>query len=228
MKLSDQAHTVHQLHHLHQFETAEQQYESATLGMWAFIVQEILFFGGLFAAYTVYRNTYIEAFTAGSHHLDIFWGCFNTVVLIASSLTMALAVRAAQTNRGPGAITGWLVATIILGATFLGVKAIEYTAKWHHHLIPGNMFQWSDPLFPTVTMGNAKIFFSFYFVMTGMHALHMIIGIGIMLWMINKVRRNEISAQYFTPIEISGLYWHFVDIVWIFLFPLLYLIGRHT
>jgi cytochrome c oxidase subunit 3 len=227
MKLSDHAQGAHSLHHLHQFESAEQQYESATLGMWAFIVQEILFFGGLFCAYTVYRNTYIEAFTAGSYRLDIFWGTLNTVVLIASSLTMAMAVRSAQTNSGPGRIIGWLIATIILGCTFLGVKAIEYTGKWHHHLIPNSTFQWNDPAFPTVTLGPAKIFYSFYFVMTGMHALHMIIGVGIMLWMIAKVRRNEISAQYFTPIEISGLYWHFVDIVWIFLFPLLYLIGRH-
>ena len=137
---------------------------------------------------------------------------------------MALAVRAAQTNAGRNAITGWLVATIILGCAFLGVKYIEYSHKWHENLIPGSMFQWTDPAVP---LGNAKIFFSFYFVMTGMHALHMVIGVGIMLWMIAKVRRNEISAQYFTPIEISGLYWHFVDIVWIFLFPLLYLIGRH-
>lgn len=195
--------------------------------MWAFIVQEILFFGGMFGAYTVYRNTYLEAFTAGSHHLDIFWGTLNTAVLIASSLTMALAVRGAQTDKGSGHITGWLVATILLGCTFLGVKAIEYSHKWHEHLIPGSMFQWNDPAFPEVAFGPAKIFFSFYFCLTGMHALHMVIGVGIMLWMISKVRRNQISAQYFTPIEISGLYWHFVDIVWIFLFPLLYLIGRH-
>ena len=221
MKLSDHAHSAH---HLHQFETAQQQYEAASLGMWAFIIQEILFFGGLFGAYTVYRFKYIEAFIAGSHLLNIGWGTFNTIVLIASSLTMALAVRAAQTNAGRNAITGWLVATIILGCAFLGVKYIEYSHKWHEYLIPGSMFQWNDP---TVSLGNAKIFFSFYFVMTGMHALHMIVGVGIMLWMIAKVRRNEISAQYFTPIEISGLYWHFVDIVWIFLFPLLYLIGRH-
>ena len=113
---------AHSAHHLHQFETAQQQYEAASLGMWAFIIQEILFFGGLFGAYTVYRNTYIEAFTAGSHHLDIFWGTFNTIVLIASSLTMALAVRAAQTDAGRNAITGWLVATILLGCAFLGVK----------------------------------------------------------------------------------------------------------
>ncbi|MFL2541396.1 MAG: heme-copper oxidase subunit III [Candidatus Latescibacterota bacterium] len=138
--MSDHAHGAHNLHHLHQFETPEQQYESATLGMWAFIVQEILFFGGLFGAYTVYRNTYIEAFTAGSYQLDIFWGTLNTVVLIASSLTMAMAVRSAQTNSGPGQIIGWLVATIVLGCAFLGVKAIEYTGKWHHHLVPNSFF----------------------------------------------------------------------------------------
>ena len=221
--MSDAAHSIGRAHH---FETAEQQYESATLGMWAFIVQEILFFGGLFCGYTVYRNMHIEAFTAGSHHLDIQWGAFNTAVLIGSSLTMALAVRCAQKGER-NSIIGWLIATIVLGFGFLGVKYIEYSHKWHDHLIPNSSFAWTDPEFAHVAPGAIKIFFSFYFVMTGMHALHMIIGVGIMLWLIAKVRRNEINAHYFTPIELSGLYWHFVDIVWIFLFPLLYLIGRH-
>jgi cytochrome c oxidase subunit 3 len=221
--LSEAAHSLGRAHH---FETAKQQYESAVLGMWAFIAQEILFFGGLFTGYTVYRNMYLEAFTAGSHHLDITLGAFNTVVLIGSSLTMAMAVRCAQKGER-NSIIGWIIATMALGFVFLGVKYVEYSDKWHHHLVPGDSFAWNDPAFPHIDPGHAKIFFSYYFVMTGMHAFHMIIGAGIMIWMIIKVRRNEISASYSTPIELSGLYWHFVDIVWIFLFPLLYLIGRH-
>ena len=223
-KLSDAAHSLGRAHH---FETAEQQYESATLGMWAFIVQEILFFGGLFGAYVVYRNLYIDAFSAASHQLDISLGAFNTGILIGSSLTMALAVRCAQKGE-KNTIIGWLVATIILGFGFLGVKYVEYSHKWHDNLVPGSSFVWEKPGYLDVAGGQVKIFFSLYFVMTGMHALHMVIGVGIMLWLIAKIRRNEINEHYFTPIEISGLYWHFVDIVWIFLFPLLYLIGRHT
>ena len=225
MKLSEHAHSAH---HLHQFETAQQQYEAASLGMWAFIIQEILFFGGLFGAYTVYRNEYIEAFTAGSHLLSIGWGTFNTIVLIASSLTMALAVRAAQTNAGRNAITGWLVATIILGCAFLGVKYIEYKSKYLENLIPGSMFQWNDPAFPEVSLGNAKIFFSFYFVMTGMHALHMVVGLILMVVVALRARRGHYSPQNHIGVEMLGLYWHFVDLVWIFLFPLLYLLGSHT
>jgi cytochrome c oxidase subunit 3 len=217
---------VHSPYRAHQFDTTQQQYEAASLGMWAFIIQEILFFGGLIGGYTVYRTKYLHAFIAGSHHLDIHWGAFNTAVLIASSLTMALAVRSAQLGRRT-ALIGWLIGTIVLGCTFLGVKYIEYSHKYHEHLIPGRSFLWNDPQYPQVTQGQAKIFFSFYFMLTGMHAFHMVVGVGIMLWMIAKAVKRQISTHYFTPIEISGLYWHFVDIVWIFLFPLLYLIGRH-
>ena len=205
----------------HHFETREQQYEAANLGMWAFLVQEILFFGGLFGGYTVYRTKYFEAFVEGSHHLDVGLGTFNTAVLIGSSLTMALAVHAAQSDRRNG-IIGWLLATIGLGCIFLGVKFVEYSHKYHENLIPGSSFTVDSPL-----AGQLKIFFSFYFVMTGMHAVHMIVGVGIMLWLIVKANRGRFSATYYTPVELAGLYWHFVDIVWIFLFPLLYLIGRH-
>lgn len=206
----------------HQFDTLEQQYSAANMGMWAFIVQEILFFGGMFGAYTVYRNQYHDAFVAGSHHLDIALGTFNTAVLIGSSLTMALAVRCAQQGRKDNTYR-WIIATMILGTIFLGVKVVEYTEKYHHHLIPGSSFHWegADP-------GPMKIFYSLYFCMTGMHALHMIIGIGLMFWLLPKVKRGVYTSEYFTPVENFGLYWHFVDIVWIFLFPLLYLIGgRH-
>ena len=221
MTLSDTANAVGRQHH---FETAEQQYESAMLGMWAFIVQEVLFFGGLFGGYCVYRNLYIEAFEAASSLLDIPLGFFNTVVLIGSSLTMALAVRCAQQGRMK-AIIAWIVATLALGSVFLIVKYFEYSHKWHDNLVPGPSFQWNRPEFADVFGGNVKIFFSFYFVMTGMHALHMVIGAFLMFWLIYKVIKGQINEHYYTPVENMGLYWHFVDIVWIFLFPLLYLIG---
>ena len=211
----------------HHFDDLDQQYQASNMGMWAFIAQEILFFGGLFGGYAVYRNLYTRAFVEGSHHLPIFWGVLNTVVLIGSSLTVAMAVRTAQQGRRK-AIFGWIIATMILGIVFLGVKTIEYNDKYHHHLIPGTSFMYEDPLPAGVTEGQMKIFFSFYFVMTGMHALHMIIGIGLMLWLLPKILRGTYTAEYFTPIENFGLYWHFVDIIWIFLFPLLYLIGGRT
>ena len=175
-----------------------------------------MFFGGMFAGYTVYRYKYFDAFVEGSNHLPIELGALNTAILIASSFTMAMAVRCAQQG-AKNSLLRWLLATMGLGATFLAVKAVEYADKWHHNLIPISSFEGS---------GQLKIFFSFYFAMTGMHALHMIIGIGLIIWLIPKVVRGTFDAEYFTPIENFGLYWHFVDIAWIFLFPLLYLIGR--
>ena len=204
----------------HQFEDLQQQNAAANMGMWAFIAQEIMFFGGLFAGYTVYRYKYLAAFTEGSNHLSIEWGALNTAVLIASSFTMAMAVRAAQQGMKNG-ILGWMLTTMALGTTFLVVKYIEYSHKYHEGLIPGTSFSYDSPM-----AGQLKIFFSFYFAMTGMHALHMIIGLGIMIWLIPRIRRGTYTREYFSPIENFGLYWHFVDIVWIFLFPLLYLIGR--
>jgi cytochrome c oxidase subunit 3 len=205
----------------HHFDNLDQQREATTLGMWVFLVTEVLFFGGLFMVYTVYRSWYPDAFAAASHELDVVLGTVNTAVLITSSLTMALAVHAAQLNQRK-LLTMFLVLTILLGATFLGIKSVEYYHKFVEHHIPGPGFQ-----FEKEYARHAQLFFSLYFVMTGLHALHMIIGIGIMLWMLAWARRGIITAEYYSPIEISGLYWHFVDIVWIFLFPLLYLLGRH-
>jgi cytochrome c oxidase subunit 3 len=205
----------------HQFDDAAQQFEASSLGMWAFLATEILFFGGLFTAYAVYRLSYPEAFAAASNRLDIVLGTVNTAVLIASSLTMALAVFAAHSAR-PRTQAGFLIATLILGSVFLGIKAIEYAHKFHEHLFPGPGFQFAgaDPR-------NAEIFFSLYFAMTGMHALHMIIGAALLAVIAVQAWRGSFSKDYYTPVEIVGLYWHFVDIVWIFLFPLLYLVGRH-
>lgn len=206
-------------HVAHHFRDAAQAKEAATLGMWAFLLTEVLFFGALFTAFAVYKSSYGPAFTAASHHLDIFWGALNTGVLIASSLTMALAVHAAQ-ERHRGSLITYLLATMALGSVFLGVKVIEYSHKFHDHLIPGQYF--AVDKFPGQ---EAQLFFSFYFVMTGLHALHMIIGLGVMTALLIGARRRAVPRS--VPVEIAGLYWHFVDIVWIFLFPLLYLIGRH-
>ena len=205
----------------HHFDNLEQQSEAATLGMWVFLVTEVLFFGGLFLVYLVYRSWYPDAFAAASHELDVTLGTINTVVLITSSLTMALAVHASQEGHRR-LLMIFLVLTMILGVTFLGIKSVEYYHKFVEHHIPGPGFQ-----FEKEYIRHAQLFFSLYFVMTGLHAVHMIIGLGIMTWMLWWSWRGVISREYFNPIEISGLYWHFVDIVWIFLFPLLYLIGRH-
>ncbi len=204
----------------HQFDSAEHQHSATQLGMWVFIAQEIMFFGGLFLAYTVYRFAFPTAFAQASHHLDVTLGCFNTAVLIGSSLTMALAVHGAQLGQRWTQVI-FLVLTMVLGTVFLGVKAIEYGHKFHEHLVPGPNFLFDGDA------RHAQIFFSLYFVMTGLHALHMIIGIGILAVLTVQAARGAFSQAYYSPVELTGLYWHFVDIIWIFLFPLLYLIGRH-
>jgi cytochrome c oxidase subunit 3 len=207
----------------HQFDSLEQQREASTLGMWVFLVTEVLFFGGLFLTYTIYRAWYPDAFAAASHSLDVTLGTINTVVLITSSLTMALAVRAAQLGQRK-LVMMFLVATMALGAVFLGIKSVEYYHKFAEHHVPGPDFAFEAPEYAR----HAQIFFSLYFVMTGLHAVHMVIGFGIMLVMLWWTWKGIITPEYYSPIEISGLYWHFVDIVWIFLFPLLYLLGRHA
>lgn len=292
----------------HQFEDMAQQQESASIGMWMFLVQEIMFFGGLFTVYLVFRSRFPMAFAAGSNHLDAFWGGLNTLVLIVSSLTMALGVYFAQKgNRNMQVLM--IILTMLFGMTFLGVKVIEYRDKYNHGLVPvaglnkrikeENHGTTAESLEQKTGLGESqtkpepesqhlnsleapkteeshanprgefkvpqedlklatqaqqghyltdaekigyyangelsldkfrdkmRIFFWIYFAMTGLHALHMIIGLGIMSWLLYKAWRGTFSAEYYAPVEMSGLYWHFVDIVWIFLFPLLYLLGRH-
>jgi len=212
----------------HHFVDLPAQREASTLGMWAFLVTEVLFFGGMFTAYVIYRATYRTAFEGASNLLDIKLGAFNTAVLIMSSLTMALAVWASSLGR-KNLIILFLILTILLGGIFLGVKVIEYKQKFEHHEVPGPHFvvplneKTHQPLPP-----QSEMFFSLYFCMTGLHALHMIIGIGLLTWLIMKARRGAFTTRYNTPVDMVGLYWHFVDVVWIFLFPLLYLLGRHT
>jgi cytochrome c oxidase subunit 3 len=287
-----------------------QQQESASIGMWLFLVQEIMFFGGLFTAYLVFRSKYPMAFAAGSNHLNIYWGAGNTVVLIVSSLTMALAVHYAQLGKRMAQVV-CIILTMILGTVFLGVKAVEYTDKYkegivpvsglnarterhqtegsysvptdpnlqkkqsldapasveqnkgvspeqhngnaeHKYVNPSGNFIWEDTslavlaqkegfltdaekigyfsggqIDPHKFRDKVRIFYWIYFAMTGLHALHMIIGLGLMAWLLYKAWIGTFTADYYSPVEMSGLYWHFVDIVWIFLFPLLYLLGRH-
>ena len=206
----------------HQFDDYEQQQEASTMGMWLFLATEILFFGGLFLGYTVYRGMYPAAYGEASRHLDIVLGTINTAVLLCSSLTMAMAIHEAQLGNRRMVIL-FLIITMILGATFLGIKFYEYHQKYVEHLIPGAGFIWEGP-----DETHASLFFIFYFVMTGMHALHMIIGLGVMTVMLVLTARGKFNSIYYSPLELGGLYWHFVDIVWVFLFPLLYLVERSS
>ncbi|HZV60249.1 MAG TPA: cytochrome c oxidase subunit 3 family protein [Candidatus Eremiobacteraceae bacterium] len=233
-----------------QFKTLEQQKDTATLGMWIFLATEVLFFGGLFLIYSINRHTYSDAFGVGSNTLDLKLGGFNTVVLILSSLTMAMAVWSAQTGKKK-LIPIFLILTLTLGTVFLGVKVVEYKQKFDHHLIPGQNFDITyHANHPTASdkpaeiaaekeelekafradpnlNSHAQLYFSLYFGMTGLHALHMVVGAGLLLWLLKQSIAGRFTPGYNTPVEIIGLYWHFVDIVWIYLFPLLYLIDRH-
>ena len=213
----------------HWYRSWEEQTESVTLGMWFFLVTEVMFFGGIFTAYMLYRSQNPEAFAAASHHLDILLGGLNTVVLIGSSLTVVLSVWFAERGK-QRALAFWLLATIVLGLTFLVVKYFEYSAKWEHNLVPGPDFVFHDTRageHGPVDPNRARMFFHFYFFMTGLHALHMIIGIGVYSVLLFNTLKGKYSVRWHDPIPVAGLYWHFVDLVWIFLFPLLYLIGRH-
>jgi cytochrome c oxidase subunit III len=214
----------------HHFADAEQQRNAASLGMWVFLGTEIMFFGGMFCAYLIYRLAYYNEFAVASRTLSLPIGTINTAVLICSSLTVALSVRAAQLGKQKLVVV-LLVLTLLFGLAFLGIKGYEWHEKFVEHHIPGSSFSFDEPMpgHPEAKIDprHAQIFFSLYFAMTGMHALHMIIGVGIFAVLIFMAWRSRFTPEYHTPVEIGGLYWHFVDIVWIYLFPLLYLIDRH-
>jgi cytochrome c oxidase subunit III len=243
-------------HLAHHFDSLKQQYEAARLGMWIFLLTEVLFFGGLFCAYAVFRAAHPEIFVDGHRFLDKTLGATNTVVLILSSLTMALAVRAAQLGRRRTLI-GLLATTLLCGLAFLGIKAVEYKHKWDHQMVPGQAkiarwFNRNEDVEPRkgfhpdeayikehlVAEGSKDIsekelakrterlgtFMGIYFSLTALHALHVIAGIGVIAWILVGAIRGRFSRQYFTPVDMVGLYWHLVDMIWIFLFPLLYLI----
>jgi cytochrome c oxidase subunit 3 len=241
----------------HQFDSMEQQQDASTFGMWVFLLTELMMFGGLFTAYLIYRLKYYPAFVAGSTSISVDLGFTNTLVLIGSSFTMAMAVWSAQQSRRKAQVW-FLIGTMILGAAFLGIKAKEYYTKYDECHIPGHVIgkgfnAWGGCSIKDPGLGNiaqeireraeksgievpatsaeqtarqTEIFFSFYFLMTGLHAFHMIIGLGLLTWLLLRAKRGEFTAKYYTPMELGGLYWHFVDIVWIYLFPLLYLISR--
>ncbi len=256
----------------HHFETMGQQYESGKLGMWLFLVTEILLFGGLFCAYAIYRANHPEIFEYAHQFLDKSLGGFNTIVLIVSSLTMAIAVRSAQLGQKRALVTS-LALTLVLAFLFLGVKAVEYQHKWQHGLLWGQKYKEQShvaevPLFVVPADGaeqaepdphasllpeagvppsglahtdaiaehggehvdygdapaNVHLFFGIYFVMTGLHGVHVLVGIGIIAWLLKRALQDDFGPDYFAPVEFTGLYWHVVDLVWIFLFPLFYLI----
>jgi cytochrome c oxidase subunit 3 len=236
--LSDsQAATVHNDAHgpnpalLHHFATEQQQRDSSTLGMWVFLATEVMFFGGLFCAYLIYRLKYFGDFAAASQTLNWKLGAVNTAVLICSSLTVVFAVWAAQHAKRTMLLVS-LVITIVLGFAFLGIKATEYAEKFEKHHVPGPSFQFENVPVPGhpgqhANPQHAQIYFALYFIMTGLHAIHMIIGIGLFTWLLYASWKGRFTPEWNTPVEMGGLYWHFVDIVWIYLFPLLYLIDLH-
>ena len=202
-----------------QFESIEQQHGADLLGMWIFLATEIMFFGGLFCGYAIYRYSFPEVFAKASHHLDVLFGAIDTAVLLCSSLTMALGVRAMRL--GQRWLTIWLLlATAAFGVGFLILHGIEYHHEWEAHLVPGAHFQFegADP-------AKAQMFFWIYFALTGLHSLHVLIGVLIMVGLAALVFFKFINREKYMAVEICGLYWHFVDIVWVFLFPLLYLAG---
>lgn len=207
----------------HHFADLEQQREASEMGMWVFLITEIMFFGGMFCAYMVYRYLYYSAWVAGSEEMDFWWGTINTVVLICSSLTMALAVRASQLGQRKMLVV-LLIVTMALGCVFLGIKAIEYHGHWTKHQFPGPNFHFEGPDAPHV-----ELFFALYWGMTGFHALHMVIGVVVVGFIAFFGWRGKYGPDYHNPVENTGLYWHFVDIIWIYLYPLLYLIShRHA
>ena len=216
---------------LHHFATEEQQKDASNLGMWIFLGTEVMFFGGLFCAYLIYRLLYFGDFAAASKSINAALGGTNTAVLICSSLTVVLAIWGAQTGRR-APMLGSLVLTMLFGLGFLGIKGVEYHDKFVENHVPGASFSFEHEEIPGhpgqyANPRHAEIFFALYFIMTGLHALHMIVGLGIFTWLLWAAWKGRFTPHYHTPLEIGGLYWHFVDIIWIYLFPLLYLIDRH-
>lgn len=205
-----------------QFDDIHQQTQASSFGMWLFLATEVLFFGGLFLAYTVYRISYPEVFQKAGKELNITIGTINTAILLTSSYFIAIAVHSVQTNRSKKSAS-FLAGTWILGFIFMILKGYEYYDDIDKHLVPSTSIHYSGPHSEV-----ARLFYFIYYAMTGLHALHMIIALGVVAVIFLKTIRNQYSSQYFAPIEVAGLYWHFVDLIWIFLYPLLYLIDRYS
>ena len=203
-----------------QFDNSRQQLKASKLGMWTFLATEILLFGAMFCVYSFYRAQFAQGYALASKHTDIVLGTIETAVLLTSSLTMALAIRAIRLAQRRAAVA-LLVATAIFGLAFLGIHGTEYVHEWHEHLVPGKHFE--DGL---RAVSGTEMFFTLYYVMTGLHAIHVTIGVAVLLVLAVMSQRQRFSPTYYTPLELGGLYWHLVDIVWIFLFPLFYLVSR--
>ena len=213
---------VHHERQQHHFVSMDQQFDASKMGMWLFLVTEILLFSGMFVAYTVYRVWHPEVFEGVSSLLDWRLGGLNTLVLLASSFTVALGIHYAQKDQQRKLL--WcLVLTVLCACIFMVVKYFEYTGKFSHGIFPGQYYHPHGD-YASFDIPYAPQFFSIYFVMTGIHGLHVLIGIGIFIWLIVRTNKGHFTSAYYTPVELSGLYWHLVDIIWIFLFPLIYLI----
>lgn len=209
----------HHKHLAHHFKTMDQQFTAAKLGTWLFLCTEILMFGGLFVGYVIFKQLYPEMFAEGATHLDWKLGALNTVVLLFSSFTMAAAIYFAQTNNRKRSMQ-MLVITLVCGLIFMVVKYFEYTHKFHLGLKPGELFTFGEG-----EASNLALYFSFYFLMTGLHGSHVLAGMGLIFWVLMRSRKGEFSSEFYTPVECVGLFWHLVDLIWIYLFPLLYLVG---
>jgi cytochrome c oxidase subunit 3 len=205
----------------HHFDSADHEFETTKFGMWLFLVTEIMLFGGLFVAYIIFRGLYPEMYHEAHHHLNKVMGGINTLVLIFSSWTMATAVGMAQRNQ-PKKSFRLMAVTIVCACAFLVIKYFEYKHKFEDGLLPGIHF---DPIKSGIMHPKADLFFSLYFLMTGLHGLHVVIGMSLIIWVMKRTARNEFNDHYYTPVEMVGLYWHLVDLIWIYLFPLLYLVG---
>jgi cytochrome c oxidase subunit 3 len=215
------AHVVEGTHHVipHHFESAYAEFDASKFGMWIFLVTEVLLFGGLFVAYAMFRGKYPEMFHEAHKELNKTMGAFNTVVLLFSSLSMALGVGYAQRNQKKKSAM-MLVITLLCAVTFLVVKYFEYSHKFHEGLLTAGFYT-----FEGIKADHPGLFFSLYFMMTGLHGIHVLIGMILITWCLIRTQRGDFNEKYFTPVELTGLYWHLVDLIWIFLFPLLYLIG---
>jgi cytochrome c oxidase subunit 3 len=206
-------------HHAHHFKDAAHEVEASKFGIWLFLCTEILMFGGLFVGYAIYHAKYPEIFVAGSKFLDWRLGALNTVILLISSFTVVMAIHAAQTNQKKKILIN-LYITLICAGAFMVVKYFEYMHKIHLGLLPGALFSYAD-----AEVANLPLYFSFYFMMTGLHGSHVLAGMVLIAWLIVRAHKGHFGPKYYTPVECVGLFWHLVDLIWIYLFPLLYLVG---
>jgi cytochrome c oxidase subunit 3 len=212
---------AHHPHYLaHHFKSMDQQTSAGKLGMWIFMGQELLFFSGLFCSYAYARYMYPEMILESQKYMDWRLGGINSIILLISSLTMSLCVRSARLNDRSTSIK-YLLATMFCGLAFLGIKAFEWTAHFHEGLYPGRFYNPDEAV--QISSHTAHVFFGLYYTITGMHGLHIVVGVGLMIWLLIRSMRGEFNSENYVSLENVSLFWHLVDLVWIFLYPLLYL-----